>query len=229
MNAPLLRRLGLALAAPALAAVFALFVSSIVLTLAGSSWIDTYSEMIETASKLETMIDILNRATPLFIAGTAVAQTVPMVVQVTMNRRAVVARRSINQGATTMWERWDSYTKKDGFHPQGMNSFNHYAYGAIGQWMYERVAGLSVDPAHPGYKHFFVRPVVGGPLTSARAELETAYGTASSGWVLNGQTLTMDVVVPPNTAATIEFPNGRKSENAGPGKHSYTLELQAGE
>ena len=73
MNAPLLRRLGLALAAPALAAVFALFVSSIVLTLAGSSWIDTYTEMIETASKLETMIDILNRATPLFIAGTAVA------------------------------------------------------------------------------------------------------------------------------------------------------------
>ena len=73
MNTPLLRRLGLALAAPALAAAFALFVSSIVLWLAGSSWIDTYTEMIETASKLETMIDILNRATPLYIAGTAVA------------------------------------------------------------------------------------------------------------------------------------------------------------
>lgn len=73
MNSSLLRRAGLALAAPALAAVFALFVSSIVLWLAGSSWIDTYTEMIETASKLETMIDILNRATPLYIAGTAVA------------------------------------------------------------------------------------------------------------------------------------------------------------
>lgn len=73
MNTPLLRRLGLALAAPAMAAAFALFVSSIVLWLAGSSWIDTYTEMIQTASKLETMIDILNRATPLYIAGTAVA------------------------------------------------------------------------------------------------------------------------------------------------------------
>ncbi len=73
MNSSLLRRAGLAVAAPALAAAFALFISSIVLWLAGSSWIDTYTEMIETASKLETMIDILNRATPLYIAGTAVA------------------------------------------------------------------------------------------------------------------------------------------------------------
>lgn len=73
MNAPLLRRLGLSLAAPGLAAAFALFVSSIVLWLAGSSWIDTYSEMLSTASQLETMIDILNRATPLYIAGVAVA------------------------------------------------------------------------------------------------------------------------------------------------------------
>ena len=73
MSTPWLRKLGLALAAPALAAAFALLVSSIVLWLAGSSWIDTYSEMISTASKLETMIDILNRATPLYIAGTAVA------------------------------------------------------------------------------------------------------------------------------------------------------------
>ncbi len=73
MNTPLLRRVLLALAAPALAAAFALFVSSIVLALSGSSWIDTYSEMLSNASKLETMVDILNRATPLYIAGVAVA------------------------------------------------------------------------------------------------------------------------------------------------------------
>jgi simple sugar transport system permease protein len=73
MNASLIRRVGLSLAAPALAATFALFISSIVLWLAGSSWLDTYTEMISTASKLETMIDILNRATPLYIAGVAVA------------------------------------------------------------------------------------------------------------------------------------------------------------
>ncbi|MDF7823466.1 family 78 glycoside hydrolase catalytic domain [Pontiellaceae bacterium B12227] len=131
---------------------------------------------------------------------------------------------SIHQGATTMWERWDSYTLKDGFHPAGMNSFNHYAYGAIGQWMYERVAGLAPDPAHPGYKHFYVRPVVGGPLTSARAELETAYGTASSGWKKNGSKLELEVVVPPNTTATIEFPNGREDEQVNAGTHRYVLD-----
>jgi len=131
---------------------------------------------------------------------------------------------SINQGATTMWERWNSYTLEDGFNPEGMNSFNHYAYGAIGQWMYERVAGLDPDPAYPGYKHFFVRPLVGGPLTSARAELETSYGTASSGWAKKGNTLEMDVVVPPNTTATIEFPDGRKSVRVGAGNHRYTLD-----
>ncbi len=130
---------------------------------------------------------------------------------------------SINQGATTMWERWDSYTKEKGFHPEGMNSFNHYAYGAIGQWMYERVAGLAPDPAHPGYKHFFVRPMMGGPLTSARAELETAYGKASCGWKLAGKTVQLEVEVPPNTTATIEFPNGRKPEPVGAGKHRFRL------
>ncbi|MDF7824015.1 family 78 glycoside hydrolase catalytic domain [Pontiellaceae bacterium B12227] len=132
---------------------------------------------------------------------------------------------SINQGATTMWERWNSYSHKDGFGNVAMNSFNHYAYGAIGQWMYERVAGLAVDPAHPGYKHFFVKPVIGGPLTSARAELETAYGTASSGWKKTGNNLTLAVVVPPNTTATIIFPTSRKPETVVAGSYRFELEL----
>ncbi len=132
----------------------------------------------------------------------------------------------INQGATTMWERWNSYSHKDGFGDALMNSFNHYAYGAIGQWMVERIAGLSPDPAHPGYKHFFIRPLVGGPLTSARAELETPYGKASSSWTKNGNILEMEVVVPPNTMATIEFPDGRKPETVSAGNHRFELELK---
>ncbi|WP_189569782.1 family 78 glycoside hydrolase catalytic domain [Roseibacillus persicicus] len=132
---------------------------------------------------------------------------------------------SINQGATTMWERWDSYTLKDGFHPEGMNSFNHYAYGAIGQWMYERVAGLAPDPEHPGYQHFFVRPLVGGPLTSASATLETGYGKAASRWVLEKGTLELEVEVPPNTTATIEFPNGRDSEKVSAGQHRFVIKM----
>ena len=133
---------------------------------------------------------------------------------------------SINQGATTMWERWNSFSHKDGFGNAGMNSFNHYAYGAIGQWMYERVAGLSPDPANPGYKHFFVRPLISFQLDWACAELETPYGTASSGWS-RGEgkgTIVMEVVVPPNTCATIEFPNNRKSETVTAGKYRFELE-----
>ncbi|WP_231617607.1 glycoside hydrolase family 78 protein [Novipirellula aureliae] len=113
---------------------------------------------------------------------------------------------SINQGATTMWERWNSYSHEDGFGNVAMNSFNHYAYGAVGQWMYERIAGLSPDPAEPGYKHFFVRPIFGGPLTSAGAELETAYGKAASEWRNTGDKVEMTVTVPSNTTATVVFP-----------------------
>jgi len=131
---------------------------------------------------------------------------------------------SINQGATTMWERWNSYSHKDGFGKVGMNSFNHYAYGAIGQWMYERVAGLAPDPVHPGYKHFFVRPLIAPRLDHARAELETAYGKASSGWKKENGKVIMDVVVPPNTTATIEFPNGRETETVPAGTYRFELE-----
>lgn len=128
----------------------------------------------------------------------------------------------INQGATTMWERWNSYTRDAGFGDVKMNSFNHYAYGAIGQWMYERVAGLAPDPAHPGYKHFFVRPLPLKQLDSAKAELMTPYGTASSAWQRKSDgTVSMDVVVPPNTTATIEFPDGRKAETVSAGKHHF--------
>ncbi|EMI16937.1 alfa-L-rhamnosidase [Rhodopirellula maiorica SM1] len=134
---------------------------------------------------------------------------------------------SINQGATTMWERWNSYSHAEGFGDASMNSYNHYAYGAIGQFMYERIAGLSPDPEHPGYKHFFVRPLVGGPLTSARAELETGYGTAVSAWELRDGKLEMEVVVPPNTAATVDFPNGRKSQTLAAGTHQFQLDFQS--
>ncbi len=128
----------------------------------------------------------------------------------------------INQGATTMWERWNSYTKDKGFGSVSMNSFNHYAYGAIGQWMYERVAGLSPDPAHPGYKHFFVRPLPLRQLDSAKAELQTPYGIASSAWQRKSDgTVLMDVVVPPNTTATIEFPDGRKPVTVEAGRHHF--------
>lgn len=127
----------------------------------------------------------------------------------------------IDQGATTMWERWNSYTRDKGFGEVSMNSFNHYAYGAIGQWLYERVAGLAPDAASPGYKHFFVRPLIVPQLDSARADLETPYGKASSAWTKQGGKVAMEVVVPPNTTATIEFPDGRPARTVEAGTHRF--------
>lgn len=131
---------------------------------------------------------------------------------------------SIHQGATTMWERWNSYSHARGLGDPKMNSFNHYAYGAIGQWMHERVAGLAHDPAQPGYKHFYIRPVPGGPLTSARAELETPYGKASSAWSLENGILNVEAVVPPNTSATLVLP-GKAATALTPGRHVFTHPL----
>src|SRR5262249_28926684 len=107
-----------------------------------------------------------------------------------------------------------------------MNSFNHYAYGAIGQWLYERLAGLAPDPANPGYKHFFIRPLITAPLDSVRADLETSYGRASSAWTRKNGKAVMEIVVPPNTTATVEFPDGRKPEMVGPGTHRYEVDLK---
>jgi alpha-L-rhamnosidase len=131
---------------------------------------------------------------------------------------------SIHQGATTMWERWNSYSHESGFGDAGMNSFNHYAYGAIGQWMHERIAGLAPDPAQPGYKHFFIQPAPGGPLTTARAELETPYGKASSSWILKDGTLNIEAVVPPNTTATLILP-GKPNTVLAPGRHVISHKL----
>ena len=111
---------------------------------------------------------------------------------------------SINQGATTMWERWNSYSHEDGFGNAGMNSFNHYAYGAIGQWMYERIAGISI--LEPGYKKIHIVPEPGGPLTSARGTCESPYGRILSEWQLRNNEFRLHVIIPPNTTAEIVTP-----------------------
>lgn len=110
--------------------------------------------------------------------------------------------------ATTMWERWNSYTKDKGFGDAGMNSFNHYAYGAVGEWLYNTVAGLDIDPEKPGYKHIRFHPQPGGGLTHAKAALDTRYGLASIEWRIEGGSLSVSCVVPPNTTATLQLPDG---------------------
>ncbi|HWB91822.1 MAG TPA: family 78 glycoside hydrolase catalytic domain [Puia sp.] len=122
----------------------------------------------------------------------------------------------VKMGATTIWERWDGIRPDGTFENPGMNSFNHYSYGAIGDWMYRIVAGIDTYEDGPGYHHILIAPHPGGKLTSAAADLQTGYGLVSSHWAQHDDTLTMDVVIPANTTATIRIPapeGGRITES----------------
>ena len=126
-----------------------------------------------------------------------------------LNKRYPSWLYPITQGATTIWERWDGQKPDKSFQDVGMNSFNHYAYGAIGDWMVRSVAGLDLDETMPGYRHLIVAPQPGGGLTSARAELLTPYGSALSGWTIAGGRMRVTVRVPPNARATVHLPSAR--------------------
>ena len=90
-----------------------------------------------------------------------------------------------------------------------MNSFNHYADGAVGDWMYRVMAGLEVDPAMPGYKHIRIQPQPGGRFTSASASHHTMYGPVSSAWTLKEGAFELTIEVPPNTRATVRLPKAQ--------------------
>jgi alpha-L-rhamnosidase len=112
----------------------------------------------------------------------------------------------VKKGATTIWERWDGLKPDGSFQDAGMNSFNHYAYGAIGDWLYRVVAGIELDPAEPGYKHILFQPRPGGGLTSARATFDSLYGRVASAWELTETDFRLNIDVPPNTHATVRLP-----------------------
>jgi alpha-L-rhamnosidase len=112
----------------------------------------------------------------------------------------------VTQGATTIWERWDGLKPDGTFQDPGMNSFNHYAYGAIGDWMYRVVAGVEIDPAAPAYRHVVIRPRPGGGFTRASAAHETLYGRVASAWETTAAGLELHVTVPPNARATVWVP-----------------------
>jgi len=112
----------------------------------------------------------------------------------------------VKMGATTIWERWDGLKPDKSFQTPGMNSFNHYAYGAIGDWMYRAIAGIDTDESGPGYKQIKIKPHLGGNLTFTRAELQTYYGKVASHWKIENSALQLEVEIPANTKATVYIP-----------------------
>jgi alpha-L-rhamnosidase len=114
---------------------------------------------------------------------------------------------SITKGATTIWEHWDGIKPDGSFWSDDMNSYNHYAYGAIGDWMYRRLAGLDMDEKEPAYKRIRIEPLLqSGDLTWARASLDSPYGQIVSGWSAADGERTVEAVIPVNTTAEIVLP-----------------------
>ncbi|MBI1343333.1 MAG: Bacterial alpha-L-rhamnosidase [Terrimonas sp.] len=122
----------------------------------------------------------------------------------------------VKMGATTIWERWDGQKPDSSFQNPHMNSFNHYAYGAIGDFMYRVIAGIDTDEDGPGYKHIILYPHLGGGLQEVNASLETYYGLVRSHWKQEEKAVVYVVTVPPNTRAEVVLPAkeaGQVTEN----------------
>jgi len=117
---------------------------------------------------------------------------------------------SVKHGATTIWERWDGWTPDKGFQDPGMNSFNHYSLGSCGEYLFGGIGGIK--PASPGYKTIQIKPIIRNGLTWAKTSYDSINGKIATAWKSEGQRLTLEVVVPANTTATVFIPT-KSAEN----------------
>ena len=128
---------------------------------------------------------------------------------------------SIDNGATTIWERWNSYMIEYGMGPKGMNSFNHYAYGCVCEWIWETAAGISSDAAEPGFKHIIMKPVPDKRLGFVEAEFNSPAGVIKSAWKYEGDKCVWNFTIPEGSWATVTLPGCAESTDYKAG--SYTL------
>jgi alpha-L-rhamnosidase len=132
----------------------------------------------------------------------------------------------VTMGATTIWERWDSLLPDGSVNPGEMTSFNHYALGAVADWLQRTVAGLA--PAAPGYRRLLIRPRPGGGLTAAHARHRTPFGIADVAWRLEAGQMHIAVEIPPNTTASVLLPGAAETPiEVGAGRHQWTLPYPA--
>ncbi len=130
---------------------------------------------------------------------------------------------SVDNGATTIWERWNSYMLDKGMGPRGMNSFNHYAYGVVCEWIWETVAGISSDVAQPGFRHIIMKPVPDRRLGFVKAEYQSAAGVIRSEWKYEGDRWIWNFTIPEGSTASVTLPGETSAKVYSAG--SYTLEM----
>lgn len=126
---------------------------------------------------------------------------------------------SIDNGATTIWERWNSYMLDSGMGPRGMNSFNHYAYGCVCEWLWKTVAGIAADTATPGFRHIIMRPIPDRRLGFVKAHYQSAAGLIKSEWKYEGDKWIWHFTIPEGATATVTLPGETESKEYGAGKH----------
>nr|WP_299067005.1 glycoside hydrolase family 78 protein [uncultured Allomuricauda sp.] len=131
----------------------------------------------------------------------------------------------VTMGATTIWERWDGIKPDGSFQTPVMNSFNHYAYGAIGDWMYSTVAGIKSDVENPGYKHIIMQPEPSAQLSYVEASYASMYGKIESKWKMEKEKFYLTVTIPPNTDATVILPNGKDTYEIGSGQYNFQCDI----
>ncbi len=148
--------------------------------------------------------------TPRLLPGLAEAGKIDLAYQLLMNKDYPSWLFQVTQGATTMWERWDGWTPDKGFQDPGMNSFNHYAFGAVGEWLYGTVGGIA--PLTPGFKTFEIAPKPGGGLTWATTHYRSIHGLIRSEWEIVGGEFKLEVEVPVNTKGTVVLPEGYRAK-----------------
>ena len=133
----------------------------------------------------------------------------------------------VTMGATTIWERWDGQKPDSSFQNPGMNSFNHYAYGAIGDWLYKRVAGIDIDAGAPGYRNIILKPHPVDTLGKVQASLQTPYGKLAATWYSSADSAYYEVTIPHNATATIHLPAENGLQVLEANKPLFTLVEQA--
>lgn len=132
---------------------------------------------------------------------------------------------SVDNGATTIWERWNSYMKDSGMGPQGMNSFNHYAYGCVCEWLWETAAGIAADPARPGFRHIIMRPVPDRRLGHLNAEYRSAAGLIKSSWRYDGDIWKWTFTIPEGATASVTLPGDTAAKEYGAGTHTLSVRM----
>jgi len=132
---------------------------------------------------------------------------------------------AVKKGATTIWEHWDSIKPDGSFQDALMNSFNHYANGAIADWLYQVVAGIR--PAEPGFKSILIQPIPGGNLTYAKATYQSMYGLICCAWEIRDSNFNLEIQIPPNTHAQVYLPDGSLPNQVGSGSYRFSCPWRA--